>query len=55
VTDRKRIAITGAGSGFDREASLVLAGRGHEVIAAVHLASPLELVREGFEVNVLAR
>lgn len=34
---KKRIFITGAGSGFGRDVSLELAGKGHEVIAAVQL------------------
>ncbi|HEV2929257.1 MAG TPA: SDR family oxidoreductase [Propionibacteriaceae bacterium] len=47
MTNRKRIVITGAGSGFGREASLVLAGKGHEVIAAVQFPGQVdEMVSE---------
>lgn len=41
----RRIAITGAGSGFGRDAALQLAAKGHDVIAAVHHETEIEVVR----------
>jgi short-subunit dehydrogenase len=43
--DSRRIVITGAGSGFGRAASLSLAARGHDVIAAVHHAAEVHELR----------
>lgn len=43
---RKNIFITGAGSGFGKDASLILARRGHTVYASVHYESQVSLLQE---------
>ncbi|SMG01512.1 SDR family oxidoreductase [Burkholderia singularis] len=42
---QKRILITGAGSGFGREAALRLAAKGHQVIASVQIVPQITALR----------
>ena len=42
----KRILITGAGSGFGRDASFALAARGHDVIASTETETQAEGLRK---------
>lgn len=44
--DKKKILITGAGSGFGRDWSIALAKRGHEVIATVETVSQIIQVKQ---------
>jgi short-subunit dehydrogenase len=46
TTTSKRIVITGAGSGFGRDAALQLAAKGHHVIAAVHRSKQIQEMKE---------
>ncbi|VWC59263.1 short chain dehydrogenase [Burkholderia lata] len=46
---QKRILITGAGSGFGREAALQLAARNHHVIAAVYVAPQITELKDEAE------
>lgn len=49
--DKKKIVITGAGSGFGRDWSIALAKRGHEVIALVETVSQIIQVKQLAEQN----
>lgn len=50
---KKKILITGAGSGFGKAAALALAQRGHEVIAGVHFSTQkTELIDSAKKLNI---
>ena len=54
MTDKKTILMTGAGSGFGREASFILARQGHDVIATVEAVAQIHDLRKAAEAEGLS-